>query len=107
MNRMNVAQLAAEAELDRWMQKEWHEAGARDHWPEGRKAKWVEWKRRRSPGASQGAGQRPEHRRVTQPKVWVRGHVPKEFLDWVGRHWSHDDETRAILSGSCFEVWER
>ena len=49
----------------------------------------------------------PKRVPVTQPRVWVRGHVPKEFLDWVERHWAHDNETKAMLSKCCFEVWER
>ena len=26
--------------LDKWTRREWHKAGARDHWSEGRKAEW-------------------------------------------------------------------
>ena len=77
--------------LDKWMRREWQKTGARDYWSEGGK---VERKGQVSRGS------------VAQSKVWIKGHVPKEFLDWVERHWSHDDETRAMLSGSCFEVWE-
>ena len=79
--------------LDRWMRREWHRAGARGPWSEGRKARWVEWKRHR------GAGHWLARPRVTKSKVWVRGRVPPEFLDWVERYWSHDDEARAMLSG--------
>ena len=93
--------------LDRWMRREWHKAAARSRWSEGRKAEWMEWKRRRSGGAIRGNAQQPESVPATQPKVWVKGRVPREFLDWVERHWSHDDETRAMLTGCCLEVWER
>ena len=93
--------------LDRWMRREWHKAAARDHWSEGRKAKWVEWKRQGCDGAGRHGTHRAKHPHVTRHKVWVKGHVPREFLDWVERHWSHDAETRALLSESCFEVWER
>ena len=93
--------------LRRWMRKEWHKAAARDHWSEGRKARWMEWKRDRSPEASRDPCHQSERPRVAQPKVWVKGHVPREFLDWVERHWSHGNETRAVLRGCCFEAWER
>ena len=88
--------------LGRWMRREWHKAAARDRWTARRKAKWLEWKRDRSPETSRGA-----RGSVAQSMVWVKGHVPKEFLDWVERHWSHDGETRAVLSECCFEKWER
>ena len=94
-------------ESDRWMRREWHKASARGRWSEGRKAKWVESKRRRSTEAVGDDGHQLRRAQSSQPKVWVRGHVPKEFLDWVERYWSHDDETRAMLDGCCFEVWER
>ena len=38
--------------LDRWMRAEWHRAGARDHWSEGREARWVVWKKRHARGAA-------------------------------------------------------
>ncbi|MFC1805664.1 hypothetical protein ACFL09_01620 [Planctomycetota bacterium] len=93
--------------LDRWMRTEWHKAGARDRWSRDRKVRWMKWKRRGLRRAVSEGPHRSGRPRVTVSKVWVRGHVPKEFLDWVERYWSHDDETRAVLSGCCFEVWER
>ncbi|MBL7223577.1 MAG: hypothetical protein ISS72_06980 [Candidatus Brocadiae bacterium] len=93
--------------LDRWMRRQWHKAGARDRWSEGRKAKWVEWKRHPSSGVFRGGGHQPDRGSVAHSKVWVKGHVSCEFLDWAERYWSHDDETRAMLRGCCFEVWER
>lgn len=36
--------------LGRWIRREWHRAGARDHWSEGRKAEWVGWWSRRCDG---------------------------------------------------------
>ena len=95
------------AHFDKWMRREWHKAGARDHWPEVRKASWASWRSKRSDGTAPDAPRRSTRPRTTQRKLWVKGHVPPEFLDWVERRWSHDDETRAILSGCCFEVWER
>ncbi len=41
---------------------------------------------------------------ATRPKVWVRGHVPEEFLGWVESHAAHDNETKAMLSECCSEV---
>ncbi|MFC1806110.1 hypothetical protein ACFL09_03930 [Planctomycetota bacterium] len=89
--------------LDKWMRAEWHKAKARDHWSERRKAKWVEW-RSKSAHEVTADDMCPL---TSQRKVWVRGRVPKEFLDWVERYWSHDDVTRAMLNECCFEVWER
>ena len=93
--------------LDKWMRSEWHRATARDRWTAGRKAKWLEWKRHRSPAALRGAGHQPDRGSLAQSKVWAKGHVPKESMDWVERHRSHDTETRAMLRGCCFGVWER
>ncbi|MFC1805365.1 hypothetical protein ACFL09_00095 [Planctomycetota bacterium] len=93
--------------LDKWMRREWHKAAARERWSADRKAKWAERKGRRPRGAAPDRARMPDRSRVTQPKVWVKGRVPKGFLDWVERHWSHDNETRAVLSECCFEVWER
>ena len=93
--------------LGKWMRAEWHKAGARDRWSEGRKARWVELRKKPSRTMVPDDTDRYARRGVASPEAWVRGHVPKEFLDWVERHWSHDDETRAMLGGCCFEVWER
>lgn len=43
---------------------------------------------------------------ITHRKVRVKGHVPSEFVDWV-ENWSHDNETKAMLRGYCFETWEQ
>ena len=94
-------------ERDKWMRREWHKADSRRKWTADRKARWLDWRERRSSGATRVEVGQPERCSVTPAKVWVRGRVPKEFLDWVERHWSHDNETRAMLSGCCFEVWER
>ena len=92
---------------DKRMRTEFHKAAARNLWSRGRKARWMEWKRRGLRGAVSEGSYRPDRPQVRQSKVWVRGHVPKEFMDWVDRYWSHDDEMRAVLAGCCFEVWER
>ena len=89
--------------FDKWMRREWHKAGARERWSEGRKAKWTDWKERQRCDETR----QPFGPPAAEPKVWVKGHVPREFLDWVERYWSHDDETRAMLGECCFEVWER
>ena len=88
--------------LDRWMRTEWHRAGARDRWSEGRKVKWEDWRERQRRDETR----QPLRPPATQPKVWVRGHVPREFVDWVEWHWSHDSERRAMLSEWGFGVWE-
>ena len=93
--------------LDKWMRREWHKAAARDRWTARRKARWAERKGRRSRGAAVDSSRRSDLVAVTQSRVWVKGHVPKEFMDWVERYWNHNDETGAMLSGCCFEVWER
>ena len=90
--------------LDRWMRKEWHKASARDQWSESRKAKWDDWREEHS---CTPARVRSDRSCAMQSKVWVKGRVPKEFLDWAERYWSHDDGTRVMLSGCCFEEWER
>ena len=74
------------------MRREWHKAGARERWAADREAKWVEWKRRRYGEGSPDGSHRPDRSGATQSKVWVKGHVPNEFLDWVERSWSHGDE---------------
>ncbi|MFC1806272.1 hypothetical protein ACFL09_04745 [Planctomycetota bacterium] len=38
--------------FDKWMRREWHKAAARDHWPEGEKARWVGWRSRRCDGTA-------------------------------------------------------
>jgi len=91
----------------KWMRREWHKADSRRRWSADRKARWEDWREQHSHDTTRCEASQPEHTHATQSKVWVRGHVPKEFLDWVERHWSHDGETKAILSGCCFEVWER
>ena len=92
---------------DKWMRREWHEAAARDRWSEGRTVEWVGWKERRSRGGARSTRHQLERVPIAESKVWVGGHVPEEFLDWAERHWSHGDETRAMLSGWGFGVWER
>ena len=57
-------------------------------------------------GQTRNGADRPKSVPADQPKVWVKGHVPREFLDWVERYWSHDGETRAMLGGWGFGVWE-
>jgi len=94
-------------EWDKWMRREWHKADSRRQWSADRKARWLDWRERRSSGGTRMEAGQPERVSVTPPKVWVRGRVPKEFLDWVERHWSHDNETKAMLSECCFEEWER
>ena len=91
----------------RWMRREWHKAESRRRWSADRKARWLAWRERRSSGATRVEVSQPERASVRPAKVWVKGRVPKEFLDWVERHWGHDNETMAMLSGCCFEVWER
>ena len=85
--------------LDRWMRTEWHKAGARNRWSRGRKVRWMKWKRQGLRGGVSGGSHRPDRPHVRQSMVWVKGHVPREFMDWVERRWSHDDEARAMLSG--------
>jgi hypothetical protein len=94
-------------QADKWMRREWHKADSRRQWSADRKARWLEWRERRSSGPTRVEAGQPERVSVTPRKVWVRGRVPKEFPDWTERHWSHDNETRAMLSGCCFEVSER
>ena len=98
---------AKRTKLDRRMRAEWHRARARDHWSERRKAKWMEWKREHSAREAGHDDHGSGPARAAGPKVWIKGRVPKEFLDWIERHWSHDNETRAMLVECCFEVWER
>ena len=53
--------------LDRWMRREWHRAGSRDNWSEGRKAKWMEWVGWRSRRCDGGAGHSYQ---VPAPRLW-------------------------------------
>jgi len=92
---------------DKWMRREWHKAESRRQWSADRQAKWEEWREKRPRGATRGEASQPEHVSVTPAKVWVRGHVPRKFLDWIEGHWVHDTEIKAMLRECCFEVWER
>ncbi|MFC1805732.1 hypothetical protein ACFL09_01975 [Planctomycetota bacterium] len=94
-------------EWDKWMRTEFHKAAGRTRWSSRRKVRWMKWKRQGLRGAASEGSHRPDRPQVRQSKVWVKGHVPSEFLDWVDRYWGHDDETRAIMNECCFEVWER
>jgi hypothetical protein len=94
-------------EWDKWMRREWHKAASRRQWSADRKARWENWRERRSSGVTRVEVGQPERVSVTTAKVWARGRVPHEFLDWVERHWAHDNETKAMLSECCFEMWER
>ena len=89
------------------MRREWHKAGARGRWSEGRKVRWVKWKRRHPNVAATGRLCPATHTHVRKSKVWVKGRVPREFLAWIERHGSHDGVTRAMLTECCLEVWER
>jgi len=93
--------------FDRRMRSEWHRAAARRGWTPERKARWAGWKEQQSREEVRDGDHQPDHALVAQSKVWIKGHVPKEFLNWVGRHWSHDNETRVMLSGCCFEAWDQ
>jgi len=87
--------------------EEWHKAASRRRWSAARKARWEEWRERHSHEASRGEASQPGRVPGTQSRMWVRGRVPREFLDWVESCWAHDAETQAMLSEGCFEVWER
>ena len=89
------------------MRREWHKADARRQWSADRQARWEERRERRSHEVAQEEAQQPGSLGVARPKVWVRGQVPKEFLDWIENRAAHDNETRAMLSECCFEEWER
>ena len=93
--------------LDKWTRREWHKAAARERWSEGRKTRWEDWRRGLSREPGRDDGHRPKHVPVAEPKVWVKGRAPKEFADWVERHWSQDDETRAIVSECRIEACEK
>jgi hypothetical protein len=89
---------------DKWLRREWYRAAARRNWTPERKAKWTDWREKHP----RPEGRDESHQALAQKsKVWVKGHVPREFLDWVERHWSHDNETRAVLGECFFAVWER
>ena len=92
---------------DKWMRREWHKADSRRQWSADRTARWLDWREKHRREAARDGARQPGHASATPAKVWVRGRVPKEFLDWTERHWGHDNETKAMLSGCCFEVWER
>ncbi len=92
---------------DRWMRSEFHKAEARRRWSADRQARWEEWRKKHPHEATRDQVGQTEGIATTSSKVWVQGRVPREFLDWVERHWSHDNETKAMLSECCFEVWER
>ncbi len=92
---------------DQWMRREFHKAAARSKWSADRKARWEEWRERRSHEAAQDEAGQAGSLGVTRPRVWVKGHVPEGFLDWVENRAGHDSETMAMLSECCFEVWER
>ena len=94
-------------EWDKWMRREWHKAASRRQWSADRRARWLEWREQHSRGGARVEVGQPERVSVTPAKVWVKGHVPREFLDWVERHWAHDSETKAMLNECCFEEWER
>ena len=94
-------------EWDKRMRREWHKADSRRRWSADRTARWLGWKEQHSHWATQDEASQAESVSVTRSKAWVRGRVPKEFLDWTERHWSHDNETKAMLNECCFEVWER
>ena len=98
---------AKRSESDKWMRREWHKAESRRRWSADRKARWLAWRERRSSGATRVEVSQPERASVRPAKVWVRGRVPKEFLDLTERCWSHDRQTKVMLSECCFEVWER
>jgi len=92
---------------DKWMRREWHKADSRRQWSADRKARCADWREQQSRGGARDEAGHPERASVTPRKVWVRGRVPKEFLDWTERHWGHDEETKSMLSECCFDVWER
>ena len=94
-------------EWDKWMRREWHKADSRRQWSAGRQARWEEWRERSAHGATRDEANQPEHAPIAKSKVWVRGHVSREFPDWVENRAGHDSETRAMLNECCFEVWER
>ena len=92
---------------DKQFRREWHKAASRREWSADRRARWEDWREQHPRETARDGVRQPERVSVTRSKVWIRGHVPGEFLDWVERHWAHDSETKAMLSECCFEVWER
>jgi len=94
-------------EWDNWMRREWHKADSRRQWPASRKARWADWRAQRSRGVAGDEAGQPEHVLVTRPKVWVRGRVPREFLDWVENREGSDPAERELLAECSLEEWER
>jgi len=90
---------------DKQFRREWHRAAwRREGHPAPRRAEKV-WRNRSTswrdghPRAA-NAGCRPQ-------RVWVRGRVPWEFLDWLSRQEGSGPEEREMLAECFLDEWER
>jgi len=92
---------------DKRFKREWHKADARRQWSADRQARWEDWRARRSRGVAQHETGQPKPVPVTPSKVWVRGRVPREFLDWVERQEGSGPEEREMLAECFLEEWQR
>ena len=94
-------------ERDKWMRREWHKADSRRRWSADRKARWADWRERRSQRETPDSSHQCDQPHVTRSKVWVRGRVPREFLDWVERQEGSGPEEREMLAECFLEEWQR
>jgi len=123
---MNVTQLADQAARAAWaeeieraidnvkrnteskrLRREWYKAESRGRWSADRKARWEDWRKQQSCGVAQDETGQPKRVSASRPRVWVRGHVPREFLDWLSGQQGSNPEGCEMLAECFFEEWER
>ena len=90
---------------DKQFRREWHRAAwRRGRLPAPRRAEKARRSRRTS---TRDAHPRAANASCRPQRVWVRGRVPREFLDWLARQEGSDPEEREMLAECFLEEWER
>jgi len=98
---------ARRTESDRRLREGWYKAEARRRWSKERKARWRDWREEHSSEEGRDPTQQPDRPVTGGNRIWVKGHVPKGFLEWAEKHGSHDENTELVLAACCFEEWKR
>jgi len=98
---------AKRTESDKRLRSGWYKAAARRRWTKDRKARWRDWREEHSGEEAGGRRRQPDSLLVARNKVWVKGHVPKGFIEWAEKRGNHDEKTELMLDACCFEEWKR
>jgi len=94
-------------ESDKRLREGWYKAEARRRWSRERKASWRDWREQHSGDGARCLPRQTDQKLTGKNKIWVKGRVPKGFLEWAEKRGNHDENTELVLDACCFEEWKR